>query len=138
MNKPKEEEFDVKAYVKSLVQTPEYLERCKEVNPIIEILEAYKRGEKIELKEKYSDYAWSECENMELFNPMDFDYRIAPKQSEAIPATEEELEIINDTLFVKNKETGYLGWVKKSKVKDMSKILVLDEQTKTWQDWSEK
>ena len=29
MNKPKEEEFDVKAYVKSLVQTPEYLERCK-------------------------------------------------------------------------------------------------------------
>ena len=140
MNKPKEEEFDVKAYVKSLVQTPEYLERCKEVNPIIEILEAYKNGETIERKEKYSSYEWSECETMELFNPMDFDYRISPKQPEAIPATEEELEIIGKGVsWCRNKkDPNRMGCIRHNDKLNKSDWFLFDEQTKTWQDWGSK
>ena len=138
MNKPKEEEFDVKAYVKSLVQTPEYLERCKEVNPIIEILEAYRNGEKIELKEKYSSYEWSKLWKGHVWNFSDFDYRISPKQPEAIPATEEELkEIDRGMICIKNKQTGQFGWVMKTDPIPEG-MYIFDAETKTWQDWSEK
>jgi len=138
MNKPKEEEFDVKAYVKSLVQTPEYLERCKEVDPIIEILEAYKNGETIERKEKYSSYEWSKLWKGHVWNFSDFDYRISPKQPEAIPATEEELkEIDRGMICIKNKQTGQFGWVMKTDPIPEG-MYIFDAETKTWQDWSEK
>lgn len=142
MNKPKEEEFDVKAYVKSLVQTPEYLGRCKEVNPIIEILEAYKRGETIERKEKYSDYPWIKCEDMDILNPMDFVYRIAPKQPEAIQATEEELEEVKSEpkpcFWIKDKKTGITWKLTEMGIGVMQDFYIFDKQTKTWQDWGSK
>ena len=142
MNKPKEKEFDVKAYVKSLVETPEYLERCKEVNPIIEILEAYKRGETIERKEKYSDYPWIKCEDMDILNPMDFVYRIAPKQPEAIQATEEELEEVKSEpkpcFWIKDKKTGITWKLTEMGIGVMQDFYIFDKQTKTWQDWGSK
>ena len=116
------------------------MERCKEVNPIIEILESYKRGETIERKEKYSDYPWSKCENMNIFNPMDFVYRIAPKQPEAIPATEEELEIIGKGVrWCRNKkDPNRMGWVRHNDKLNSSEWYLFDAETKTWQDWGSK
>ena len=142
MNKPKEKEFDVKAYVKSLVETPEYLERCKEVDPIVEILDAYKRGETIERKEKYSDYPWIKCEDMDILSPMDFVYRIAPKQPEAIQATEEELEEVKSEpkpcFWIKDKKTGITWKLTEMGIGVMQDFYIFDKQTKTWQDWGSK
>lgn len=142
MNKPKEEEFDVKAYVKSLVETPEYLERCKEVNPIIEILEAYKNGETIELKEKYSSYEWSELWKGHVWNFSDFDYRISPKQPEAIPATEEELEYMGlrgKWFWIKDKKTGKMDKSPRLLVDVYDGLFyIFNPVSKTWQDWGSK
>ena len=133
--RPKEDDFDVKAYVKSLVQTPEYLERCKEVDPIIEILGSYKNGETIERKEKYSSYEWSKLWKGHVWNFSDFDYRISPKQPEAIPATEEELkEIDRGMICIKNKQTGQFGWVMKTDPIPEG-MYIFNSVSKTWQDW---
>ena len=135
MNKPKEKEFDVKAYVKSLVEMPEEKERYEEVQPIIEILEAYKNGETIERKEKYSSYEWSELWKGHVWNFSDFDYRISPKQPEAIPATEEELkEIDRGMICIKNKQTGQFGWVMKTDPIPEG-MYIFNSVSKTCQDW---
>lgn len=144
MNKPKEEEFDVKAYVKSLVETPEYLERCKEVNPIIEILEAYKNGENnFEIQSKTStDEGWKPLEDKPSWNFGYVNYRISPKQPEAIPATEEELEEIkaekNSCFWVKDKISGITWKFSQMGADILESFYILNLSTKCWEDWSEK
>ena len=144
MNKPKEEEFDVKAYVKSLVETPEYLERCKEVNPIIEILEAYKNGENnFEIQSKTStDEGWKPLEDKPSWNFGYVNYRISPKQPEAIPATEEELEEVKSEpkpcFWIKDKKTGITWKLTEMGIGVMQDFYIFDKQTKTWQDWGSK
>jgi len=136
MNKPKEEEFDVKAYVKSLVRTPEYLERCKEVDPIIEILEAYKNGETIERKEKYSSYEWSECETMELFNPMDFDYRIVPKVQDRDPLKITDKEILylkRNFVTAKRIGDGCVTILNKNYITEPNEWLYFNAKSQKWQ-----
>ena len=144
MNKPKEKEFDVKKYVKSLVQTPEYLERCKEVNPIIEILEAYKNGENnFEIQSKTStDEGWKPLEDKPSWNFGYVNYRISPKQPEAIPATEEELEEVKSEpkpcFWIKDKKTGITWKLTEMGIGVMQDFYIFDKQTKTWQDWGSK
>lgn len=144
MNKPKEEEFDVKAYVKSLVETPEYLERCKEVNPIIEILEAYKNGENnFEIQSKTpTDEGWKPLEDKPSWNFGYVNYRISPKQPEAIQATEEELEEVKSEpkpcFWIKDKKTGITWKLTEMGIGVMQDFYIFDKQTKTWQDWGSK
>ena len=144
MNKPKEKEFDVKKYVKSLVQTPEYLERCKEVNPIIEILEAYKNGENnFEIQSKTStDEGWKPLEDKPSWNFGYVNYRISPKQPEAIQATEEELEEVKSEpkpcFWIKDKKTGITWKLTEMGIGVMQDFYIFDKQTKTWQDWGSK
>ena len=144
MNKPKEKEFDVKKYVKSLVQTPEYLERCKEVNPIIEILEAYKNGENnFEIQSKTStDEGWKPLEDKPSWNFGYVNYRIAPKQPEAIPATEEELKEIeaekNNCFWVKDKLSGVTWKFYQMGADVLKNFYVFNSISKTWQDWGSK
>lgn len=144
MNKPKEKEFDVKAYVKSLVETPEYLERCKEVDPIIEILEAYKNGEdNFEIQSKTStDEGWKPLEDKPSWNFGYVNYRISPKQPEAIQATEEELEEVKSEpkpcFWIKDKKTGITWKLTEMGIGVMQDFYIFDKQTKTWQDWGSK
>ena len=139
-----EEEFDVKAYVKSLVQTPEYLERCKEVDPIIEILEAYKNGEdNFEIQSKTStDEGWKPLEDKPSWNFGYVNYRISPKQPEAIQATEEELEEVKSEpkpcFWIKDKKTGITWKLTEMGIGVMQDFYIFDKQTKTWQDWGSK
>jgi len=138
MNKPKEEEFDVKAYVKSLVETPEYLKREKEVDPIIEILESYKNGETIEIWDQYQE-RWYKVEKP-MWDFVENRYRVAPKQPEAIPATEEELnKAIRDSWgwIMKNKETGEIK-VRKFAPVNKEEWWKLNVENRTWIDWSSK
>lgn len=142
MDKPKEDDFDVKAYVKSLVETPEYLKREKEVDPIIEILESYKNGENnFEIQSKTStDEGWKPLEDKPSWNFGYVNYRIAPKQPEAIPATEEELEIIGKgVLWCRNKkDPNRMGWIRHNDKLNSSEWYLFDAETKTWQDWGSK
>lgn len=59
---------------------------------------------------------------------------------EAIPATEDELEIIGKgVLWCRNKKVpNRMGWIRHSDKLNKSEWYLFDEQTKTWQDWGEK
>jgi len=116
------------------------LERCKEVNPIIEILESYKNGETIEIWDQYQE-RWYKVEKP-MWDFVENRCRVAPKQPEAIPATEEELEEVKSEpkpcFWIKDKKTGITWKLTEMGIGVMQDFYIFDKQTKTWQDWGSK
>lgn len=65
--------------------------------------------------------------------------KIKPKHPEAIPATEEELKMINRTIYwTKHKDTGHTSYRYVKSAIEPNNEFVFNPDTKCWEDWNEK
>jgi len=112
----------------------------EETKKAIEVMQGYVDGKEIEYYTKDFDDFW-EGNDSPGWNWAGYKYRIKPQQV-SIPATEEDIAVMQNYTFVKHRNTGYihpLTWDEFAQIElYRKKCLIFNPDTKCWEDWGKK
>lgn len=106
----------------------------EETKKCIEVMQAYVDGKKIECRWKAEEEDEWRGSEYPLWLWDTRDYRIKPQP---IKVTEEEKDYMKERLWIKNKHSGGLSFLRPWGL-DKDNFYILNPDTMEWEDWSEK